>query len=315
MQDRNDNERPRLSRRARLVRQVTSIYMSRRDPAAIEWSTARAQLDFFAGLAPSAAGVTTEVTEIAGLKANSMQTQSPAAGKVLLYWHGGAYVMGSCRSHRALVSHLAKATGVRAILPEYRLAPENPFPAAVEDALAVYRSLLREGYGASDIAVAGDSAGGGLTVAMLLALRDAGEPLPAAVALMSPWLDLAGEGESMQTHCERDPWFNPQDLPHVVRHYCKPEQLHEPLVSPIFGELSGMPPCLIQVGDDEILLSDSERLAQKIIAGGGQAELDIWPGMWHVWQMFIGLMPESRSAIEKMGGFVRGALKLESAAK
>ncbi len=287
---------------------MTSWYMGWVDPATADVVSARKRLDFFASMVPTAAGVAVRKDSIAGLYAEWLIPKGAPDHKLLLYWHGGAYAIGSCDSHRAFVSHIACAAGVRALLPEYRLAPEHPFPAAIEDAVGVYRSLLQQGFEPANIAVAGDSAGGGISVAMLLSLREAGDPLPGAVVLLSPLLDLSGQGDSMLSRVDRDPWFNPDILSHVARHYCGDAGLTDPLVSPVFADASGMPPTLIQVGDDEILLSDSERFAENLRASGGQVDVDVWPGMWHVWQMFIGLMPESRQAVEKLGSFIGKAI-------
>lgn len=297
-----------MSWRARIVREITSMYFGLVNVKSADVKRARKRVDLFAGLGLMAAGVSVREDSIAGLHARWLTPEQVPDDKLLLYWHGGGYVVGSYRSHRSFVSHIAREAGVRALLPEYRLAPEHPFPAAVEDSVGVYRALLDQGYEPGNIVVAGDSAGGGLTAAMLLSLREAGDPLPAAIALLSPWLDLSGQGESMITRADRDPWFHAEGLQHVSRLYCSEGELINPLVSPVFADASGLPPALIQVGDDEILLSDSERFAENMRAGGGQVEVDIWPGMWHVWPMFIGFMPESRRAVEKIGEFIRTSI-------
>lgn len=297
-----------ISWRARLVRELTSIYVGMKDAATVEIEPARARLDRLSGMIPLATGVRSESATVAGLHAEYLVPAEAATGRLLLYWHGGAYLMGSCRSHRSFVSHIAKSSGVTALLAEYRLAPENPFPAAVDDAVNVYKALLGDGHRPDDIVVAGDSAGGGLSVAMLMRLRDEGLELPHALALLSPWLDLSGGGESMQSRRHKDPWFDPEDLPHIARHYCCDADLTNPLVSPVYGDAGHFPPTYIQVGDDEILLSDSERMVEMIRRGGGQAELEVWPGMWHVWQMFVQFMPESRQAVDRLGEFIRGQL-------
>ena len=293
---------------AKFIRATSALYMSLKDAETVDVFETRTRLDRVAAMVPRASGVDVASTRIADCNAEWLVPKDVPEDKLLLYWHGGAYIMGSCASHRPVVSHLARDAGVRALLPEYRLAPEHPFPAAIEDAVAVYRQLLAEGFEPGNIAVAGDSAGGGLTVAMLLSLRDAGDPLPGAVALLSPWLDLSGSGESMATREEHDPWFSPEDLPHVTRYYCDSTDLTNPLVSPVYADLSGLPRTLIQVGNDEILLSDSERMAAQMRAAGDDVTIDVWPGMWHVWQMFIGLMPESKAAVEKLGAFIDESL-------
>ena len=252
--------------------------------------------------------VTVEETKIRGLHAEWLTPAGCPDDKLLLYLHGGAYVMGNCATHRQMVSHIANFSGIKALLPEYRLAPEHPFPSAIDDIVGLYRSLLADGYAAENIVVAGDSAGGGLTMATLLSLRDAGDPLPAAACLLSPWLDLAANGDSMTTRAKKDPWFQPEDMPIVAAYYCREDELTNPLVSPVYADLSGLPPLYIQVGEDEILLSDSTRAAEKIRAAGGDVEIEIWRGMWHVFQAFLVQVPEGKKAVRRLGGYVRRAL-------
>jgi acetyl esterase/lipase len=224
---------------------------------------------------------------------------------ILFYLHGGAYLMGSPATHRQMVSYIASEAGVRALLPDYALAPEKPFPAGLNDCLTVYRGLLAAGANASHILIGGDSAGGGMSMATLLSLRDAGDALPLAAVLLSPWLDLTASGESMTTRASKDPWFRPDDMQAVGRKYSPEGDLDYPLVSPVFADASGLPPMLIQVGDHEILLSDSTRLRDNVLAAGGQATLQVWPEMWHVFQFFIRRMPESRRAIKDIGAYLR----------
>ncbi|MDJ0813018.1 MAG: alpha/beta hydrolase [Woeseiaceae bacterium] len=258
----------------------------------------------------TASGVDVRRTDFAGMRAEWLTPQAPARGKAMLYLHGGAYVFGNCATHRQLVSYIARSCGVRALVIEYRLAPENPFPAAIEDSLAAYRALRDEGYGPGDIVVAGDSAGGGLVMALLLSLRDAGEEMPAGAVMFSPWLDLTASGESMTTRAKRDPWFKPPDMPIIASYYCEEEEYRNPLVSAVFADVQGLPPIHIQVGDDEILLSDSTRIAEKIEAAGGEVTLDVWPQMFHVFQVFVHQMPESREAIGKLVPYVRSWLHI-----
>ncbi|MDH3363472.1 MAG: alpha/beta hydrolase [Gammaproteobacteria bacterium] len=254
--------------------------------------------------------VSVEATTVNGLYAEWLRPKAAPEGKVLLYLHGGAYLVGSCRTHRQLVSHIARAAGINALVPEYRLAPENPFPAAIEDAVGVYRSLLAGGFKPSDIFIAGDSAGGGLTIAMLLSLRHAGVPLPAAAVLLSPFLDVTASGESAVTRADQDPWFDAKEVVMVADNYCRAgEDLKNPLVSPVFANVAGLPPTFIQVGDDEILLSDSTRFAEKMEAAGLDVEIEVWPEMWHVFQLFVGKMPESRRAIRKIGAYLRARIE------
>ena len=296
--------------RAKAVRAVTGTWFRTVDAETSNLQRMRKAWHGLANLLWTAGGVDTRAADIAGLNAEWFTPENPAKGKILLYLHGGAYIMGNCATHRQLVSYLARECSVRAVLPEYRLAPEHPFPCAIDDALSVYRALRDEGYAPGDIVVAGDSAGGGLTMALLLSLRDAGQPMPAGAVLLSPWLDLTASGESMQSRAEHDPWFKPADMPVIAAYYCREDELDSPLVSPVFADVTGLPPLLVQVGEDEILLSDSTRLAEKVGQAGGEVTLEVWPQMWHVFQVFVHQMPESRKAIARIAPFVRGRLGL-----
>lgn len=298
------------SLRSKLVRSVTGRYFRSIDANRTDVGALRRRWRSFARYLPVASRIAVLRASIAGVEAEWLAPPASAADKLLLYFHGGAYVAGGCDTHRSLTSHIARAAGVRVLLPEYRLAPEHPFPAALDDALGIYRELLASGIAPGDMVLAGDSAGGGLTMATLLALRDAGDPLPAAACLLSPWLDLAGSGESMQTRAAHDPWFRPEFLPPVRRHYCAESRIRDPLVSPVYARLDSLPPIYIQVGEDEILLSDSTRAAAAIVAAGGIAELEVWPRMWHVFQMFVREVPEARRAVAGLGQRIRLALGL-----
>jgi acetyl esterase/lipase len=301
-----------ISRRAQFVRWLTSRYMQGLDVQNVPVEVARGHFETVARiLLPRATGVDVESTELGGVLVDRLRPKEAHADKVLLYLHGGAYVLGSRRTHRQLVSHIARAAGITAVVPEYRLAPEHPWPAGIEDAVAVYRALLSSGTKAEDIVIAGDSAGGGLAVAALLTLRHAGDALPKAAVLLSPFLDVTASGESATTRADQDPWFDTADIAVVARYYCADEsQWRNPLVSPVFANVAGLPPMLIQVGDDEILLSDSTRLANKLDAVGIAVELEVWPGMWHVFPMFVGKMPEGRKAVRKIGAYIRERLDI-----
>ena len=299
-----------MSHRAKFVRWLTSGYMKKLDVAHVPVESARKHLEVIAkALLVRAVGVHVEESQLAGIDVDWHRPKGAREDKVLFYLHGGAYVIGSRRTHRQLVSHMAKEAGVTAVIPEYRLAPENPFPAAIDDAVAVYRALLESGFKPENIVISGDSAGGGLTVATLLALRHAGDPLPAAAVLLSPFLDVTASGESATSRADKDPWFEVSDMAVVARYYCPDEsKWRDPLVSPVFANVSGLPPMMIQVGDDEILLSDSTRLAEKLEAAGIDVELEVWPDMWHVFPMFVGKMPESHRAVEKIGAYINKAV-------
>ncbi len=291
--------------RANIVRSISRAYMQRVNVAEVDVRKIRRLWDYLGGLMLTAFGVKKTHEEINGLYVEWLTPEDRMDDKLLLYLHGGGYVVGGCDMHRQMVSHIARAGRIQALLPEYRLSPESKYPAAIEDAVGLYRTLLARGTKAENMVLAGDSAGGGLVMATLLSLRDAGEPLPAAAILLSPFLDATASGESMQSRAMQDPWFRAEDVARIADYYCEPQQRRDPLVSPVFADVGGLPPLYIQVGDDEILLSDSERIAQKITAAGGEISLEIWPEMWHVFQMFVGKMPESGRAIDKIGDFVR----------
>lgn len=300
------------SLRARIIRSLTSRIIRRIDMRHAPVEKMRKSMDTVGRLVRRARHVAVETTEVCGLHAEWYRPPGAAEGKVLLYLHGGAYVMGSCKSHRGMVTHIARDSGVNALLPEYRLAPEHPFSAGLDDCVAVYRSLLADGYQPHDIMVAGDSAGGGLTVALMLVLRHAGDPLPVGGVLLSPFLDFTVSGESVKTRAAQEPWFDAADIDVMIGYYCKGEDLENPLLSPVYANVAGLPPMLIQVGDDEILLSDSTRFADKMTAAGCSAEIEVFPEMWHVFQLFVGKMPESKAAIHKIAAFIKERLSIIS---
>ena len=298
-----------ISRRARFIRWLTGRYIKKLDIREAPVPKMRERLDLVGRLGRVAKDVAIEEAELAGLHAEWYRPPNSLSGKVFLYLHGGAYALGSCDSHRALATRIASAANVDTVLAEYRLAPENPFPAGLDDCVAVYRSLLEKGYAAEDIIIGGDSAGGGLTVATMLQLRHNGVPLPCAAVLLSPFLDVSASGETMKTRAGRDPWFEPENISVVVGHYCPNEDPRNPLLSPVFANVAGLPPTLIHVGDDEILLSDSTRFAEKLRGAGVEVELEVFPELWHVFQLFVGAMPESRAAVDKIGAYVRAAFE------
>jgi acetyl esterase/lipase len=262
----------------------------------------RANMDKMA--LPPGDDVVAETVDAGGVPAEWVFT--PDAGdNVLLYLHGGGYVMGSPTSHRKLAGDLSRASGMRALLLDYRLAPEFPLPAGVDDAVAAYRWLVDNGTAPEAIAVGGDSAGGGLAVAALIALREAGLPEPAAAVCISPWADLTCQGESYRTRAERDPMVGDGDLRRYSDWYLNGADPLEPLASPARADLHGLPPMLIHVGDDEVLLDDSRLLAEQAAADGVDVKLDVWPEMFHVWHVFAGRVPESTAAVEQIGAFLQ----------
>lgn len=227
------------------------------------------------------------------------------ADAAILYLHGGGYVIGSPRSHRHLAAAIGAAAQARVLLPDYRLAPEDPFPAAVDDAVGAYRWLLSQSIAPARIVVAGDSAGGGLTVATLLALRDAGVPLPAAGVCISPWVDLTCGGASYITRADADPIVLRKSVSEMAVAYLAGRDATTPLASPIGADLGGLPPLLIHVGDDEVLLDDAVQLAERARKAGVDATLEVWPEMIHVWHWFFPMLEEGQKAIDGIGAFVR----------
>lgn len=223
---------------------------------------------------------------------------------VLLYLHGGGYFGCSAETHRPITAGFA-LQGFRVYAPDYRLAPENQFPAAVDDAVAVYRALLNAGHAARRIVVSGESAGGGLALSLMLALRAANLPLPVGAALFSPWTDLAATGESVRANSKRCAMFNGADVGPTARYYLGDTDSRNPLASPLYADLTGLPPLLIHVGADEVLRDDSTRLAERARAAGVSVELKRWPVVPHAWQLAPHLIPEGRASLREAGDFLR----------
>jgi acetyl esterase/lipase len=257
-------------------------------------------------MAPLAPGpeVKQERVQAGGVPGSWISAPGARADRVVLYLHGGGYILGSVASHAGLVARISRAGAARCLALDYRLAPEHPFPAAVEDATAAYRWLLRQGTAPSQIAIAGDSAGGGLTLATLVALRDAGDPLPAAGICMSPWTDLALTGESAQGGVD-DPLIPASALTGMALPYLGKTDARTPTASSLYANLRGLPPLLIQVGTREVLYSDSTRIAEKAKAAGVDVTLEVGEGLIHVWQLFGDAVPESADAVARIGTFLR----------
>ena len=224
---------------------------------------------------------------------------------VVLYLHGGGYNSGSIESHRSLVANIANSARARALIIDYRLAPEEPFPAAVEDAVAAYRWLLASNVASNRIIVAGDSCGGGLAVSLLVSLRETGEPLPAAVVCLSPWTNLTCTGDSWGTNVSRDIMLSPGPLKQAAKLYLGNADPRTPLASPLYADLRDIPPILIQVGSDELILSDATCLAERAEAAGADVTLEVWEGMQHEWHFAANILPEARQAIDCIGEFIR----------
>jgi epsilon-lactone hydrolase len=282
------------------------LWANRREDADVAIDVRRAGMDALA--LPPADDVTASPVEVDGMAAEWVVAAGADAGTVVLYLHGGGYVMGSLATHRKLAGDVSRAAGARVLLLDYRLAPEAPYPAAVDDAVAAYRWLLAGGVEPKAIAVAGDSAGGGLTVATLLALRDRGLPLPGAGVAISPWADLTLEAASLDGLAERDPVVRGGDLKRYRDWYLDGTDPRHPGASPAHADLAGLPPLLVHVGEAEVLLDDAVLLAESGRRDGVDVTLEAWPDMVHVWHVFAGRVPESTAAVDRIGAFLRARL-------
>ncbi|GGC63555.1 hydrolase [Siccirubricoccus deserti] len=269
----------------------------------------RRAFDAFATTFPPAADVTVETLELGGVMAERSRTPGDDAAGAILYVHGGGYVFGSLDSHRHVVTEIGRAAGVPGYALHYRLAPEHPFPAPVEDTVAAYRALLAQGIAPGRIALAGDSAGGGLVVAALVAFREAGLPQPACGWSISPWIDLEALGPSMTGNAASDPSVQRDPILELARLYLAGADPRSPLAAPLYADLKGIAPLLIQVGAIETLLDDAVRLAGRAAAAGVPTRLDVWPEMPHVWHLFHPVLTAGRKAIEQGGAFVKAAMQ------
>jgi epsilon-lactone hydrolase len=267
----------------------------------------RAAMEALAPAAPPE-GVTVESATVGGRPAEWLQPIGPTPVWTVLYLHGGGYCIGSPATHRDLAGRIALAAGCRVCTIDYRLAPEHPFPAALDDAVEAYLELLDQ-TDAAHLAIAGDSAGGGLTVATLLALRAANVALPAAAVCLSPWADLTQSGDAYGSRADVDVMLTKERLDELAGYYLVDVPGTEPLASPVFGDLTGLPPLLIEVGDAEVLVDDAQLLATRAREAGVDVTLTVWPDMIHVFQAFpANLLPESAQSVDVIGAFLRKRL-------
>ena len=248
-----------------------------------------------------------------GVPADLVSAGGPSSGKAILYLHGGGYVIGSSATHRELACRLSAAADADVLAIDYRLAPENPFPAPVEDAVTAYKWLIGQGCDPAGVAIAGDSAGGGLTVATLVSLRDQGIPLPACGVCLSPWVDMEGLGESMTSRASLDPMVQREGLVGMADTYLNGADPRTPLAAPLYADLRGLPPLLIQVGTSETLYDDATRLAERAEAAGVETCFESWEEMIHVWHLFAPMLDEGQRAIERIGEFVRAQTAVTAA--
>lgn len=268
----------------------------------------RKDLHAFGALYPPHPDVAIRAMTVGGRPAEMLIPAGHYKKFVLLYLHGGGFVMGSIQTHRQLASHLAAAAGVRTLVAEYRLAPENPFPAAIEDALSVYTSLLRCGIDPRHIAFAGDSAGGGLCVSLMTCLKQKKLPLPRVCCLLSPWVDLSMGGPSWHRNADQDVLVKSSDAKRMAAFYLKGKDPLDPLASPVYADLEGLPPLLIHVGSGEVLLDDAVSLHERATQYGVASHLDIWDGMPHVWHFMSPVLKEGRMGLQQAATFITAHL-------
>lgn len=284
----------------------TLLHVLFRNRNAVPLEVRRSGMERSTRLFKPAPGVTFEPVSISGLSAEMVTPPNALPNCAVLFLHGGAYTSGSLHTHRSLVSYIAKNSGVRALHLNYRLAPEHPYPAAIEDATLAFNWLQTTlKIGADKIVFVGDSAGGGLALATTIRLRNELRALPAGIACLSPWTDLTLSGKSIESLREIDPFF--KDLNYLrdsAANYSSGSNSYNPEISPLLADLHGLPNILIHVGSNEALLSDSEEFARKAEQVGVHVELKIWPGAWHVWQLFYNFVPEAKASITQIAAFI-----------
>ena len=251
------------------------------------------------------AGIEVEELGLAGVAAERLATPDTQHDKAFLYIHGGGFVAGSPRTHRPLTWRLAKDIGIPVYAIDYRLAPEHPYPAGLDDCVAAYKGLLDKGVPARSILVGGDSAGGNLTLALALRLKAEGLPLPAALICLSPATDMTGSGESRHSNAEADSMFVEEMMDSLMPVYFAGIDERDPFVSPLFGDVTGFPPTLFQVGEREMLRDDSIRMAAALKSAGVETAIEVWPKVWHVWQLNADMLPEAREAIAHIVRFAK----------
>ena len=302
-----------ISLRARFQKSFTRHVLRPRLSPSATLQQQRWWLDKLAGLAMLPWGCKTENIDCDGVPAEWVSVGEVPNSPVLLYLHGGGYCIGSPKSHRNVVARLAKGLGCRALVPDYRLAPEHPFPAPLLDVVKVYRWLLAQGVAPQQIVLAGDSAGGGLALASCMMLRQLGLPLPAGLFCISPWVDLSLSCASIEKLADVDPLVEVAWIESLASHYCAGEDPRHPLISPLYGHFDDFPPILIQLGSEEVLRSEVELLHARLQHAGVASQLQLGEGMWHDWPLLGGMMPEADQAIQQAVAFIAERLGLVQA--
>jgi acetyl esterase/lipase len=299
------------SPQAEAIKAALKEFAEQLDPSVeLSLEEERAAAEGFAALCGDPDGVTWTEVDAGGVPAIWADPAGGATDRVLLYVHGGGYVIGSAEVYKKLTGHLANACGFRVLSVDYRLAPEHPHPAPVTDSTTAYRWLLEQGIEPGHIAVSGDSAGGGLTLATVLKLRDDGDPLPAAAVPISPWTDMEGLGDSMKSNADVDLIVSEVVLKNMADRFLAGQDARDPLAAPLYADYTGICPLYFQVGGDETLLDDTTRTAEKARAAGVDVEVEVFPEMQHVFQMAAGNMPEADDAVAKIGAYLRPRLGL-----
>lgn len=288
------------------IGELRKLFSARERPE--NWAARRDRMDEICAIDPPPAGVSFTPVAIGAIPAEWSLAEGSDPARVLLYFHGGGYCAGSIASHRGLVGDIGQRAGIRTLAVGYRLAPENPYPAAVMDALEAWRFLRDQGYSPRSIAVGGDSAGGNLALAMIIALRDRGEPVPAAAWLVSPWVDLRMTGRTLDSKADVDPLISRDYLMGLAEAYLAGHDPADPKVSPLYADLAGLPPVLVQVGSSETLLDDSVRLAGALGAAEVRTTLDVWPEMIHAWMLWSARLTDGRLASERAATWLRAEL-------
>ena len=296
-----------MSLRAELVRAGLRLFFKRRTARNIE--AVRRRIAMLGHLVPPAPRGTEALhIDLGGVKAVRVTTRESLDDRHILYLHGGGHVAGTPALYRDFIWRIAAATRACVTIIDHRLAPEHPFPAALDDAARAYRQILADGADPLRIAIMGESSGGGLVFSTLLKLRDESTRLPAAAVALSPWTDLALTGESLRRNAKADPMLRADEAPRLAGYYLSGIDPRTPYASPLYGNPTGFPPTLIQVGSDEILLDDSVRMAERMRAAGCRVELEIGEGLPHAWQVWARIMPEARAAIARIGAFVQSEM-------
>jgi acetyl esterase/lipase len=290
----------------RAEREAVLAFLKSNDaPVEMDIAGQRARMDMLAAFFPLPEGFEVAPAALGGIKGEWVRPRRARNDAAILYLHGGGYVVGSPTSHRHLVGAIAEAASMAGFTPDYRMAPEHPFPAAVDDAVAVYKGLLDSGLPPAKLAIAGDSAGGGLTIATLVAARDKGLPMPACAVAISPWADLSPRDEAYRSRRARDPMIAKDGLDAMAALYLGGADAKTPLASPLFADLKGLPPLLIQVGTEEALYEDATGLKARAEEAGVDVSAESWGGMIHVWHAFHPILSEARDAIARIGSFVK----------